>query len=102
MVAKLSAETAKKQLRHHPELDAAEYLTAQKVIDQKTTVVQDGEKSLIFIRETYEGTKRGYVVVVKATASGQNLFVTSYRRLYSEDARRDKEIERLLLKGQKK
>ena len=102
VVAKLSAETAKKQLRHHPELDAAEYLTAQKVIDQKTTVVQDGEKSLIFIRETYEGTKRGYVVVVKATASGQNLFVTSYRRLSSEDARRDKEIERLLLKGQKK
>ena len=102
VVAKLSAETAKKQLRHHPELEAAEYLSAQKVIDQNTTVVQDGEKSLIFIREAYEGTKRGYVVVVKATASGQNLFVTSYRRLSSEDARRDKEIERLLLKGQKK
>jgi len=40
----------------------------------------------------------GYVSVVKATATGKALFLTSFRRLSSEDAKRQREIQRLLKK----
>jgi hypothetical protein len=41
------------------------------------------------------------VLVVKATRTGEGLWVTSYRRLHRKDAVRDSEIRRLLKKGGK-
>lgn len=48
-VAYLSAATAAKQRREHPELAPQEYAVAQAVIDRHTHMVQDGT-SLIYIR----------------------------------------------------
>lgn len=97
-VGKLSAATAAKQLREHPELLPAEYAAAQSVVDAATNKAVDG-KGVIYIREVPEGG--GHVLVVKATQTGEGLWVTSYRRLSSKEAARDSEIRRLLKKEEK-
>lgn len=96
-VAELSAETLAKQRRHHPELTVADYAQAQATINLATHRVQDGENSLIFVRD--DPSAPGYVLVVKATRTGQGLFVTSFRRLTSNQTKRDAEIARLMRKG---
>lgn len=97
-VAHLSAETALKQLSAHPEIAPAEYAMVQAVVDAPTYKVVDG-KSVIYIREVDEGG--GYVLVVKATRTGEGLWVTSYRRLSRSDAAKDSEVRRLIKKGKK-
>lgn len=97
-VAYLSAETAAKQRREHPELAAPEYAAAQAVIDQHTHKVRDGT-SLIYIRELPAGETGGHVMVVKAIRSGGGLFVTSLRRLSRQQAERDAEVCHLLKRG---
>lgn len=95
-IAALSRETMVKQLRQHPELTLAEYAAAQEVVIQATRKVQDGSKSLIYVREV--AGANGYVLVVKATQTGAGLFVTSFRRLSADQARRDRTIRQLLRK----
>lgn len=97
-VAHLSAETALKQKREHPELSASEYAIAQDVIDLATHRVQDGA-SLIYVRALSAGKSGGHVLVVKATRTGKALWVTSVRRLSRQQAEREAEIARLLKKG---
>ena len=94
----MSAETAVKQLRDHPELTAAEYLAAQSIIDHRTNMVQDSPHSLIYVQEMEGSTAGGYVLVIKATRTGEGVFVTSLRRLSRNDAHRDNEIARLMRK----
>ena len=100
-VALLSDTTAAKQAAHHPELTADDYAEAQKVIDQPTAKTiktnPSGTRSMIYVQE-----ENGYVLVIKATLDGQELYVTSYYRLHSDDARRSREIARLLAQGEKK
>lgn len=95
-VADLSADTALKQLREHPELTWQDYALVQRTVSRATHKVVEG-RSLIFVRE--EDDLLGHVLVVKATKTGKGLFVTSYRRLSREAAKRDREIQRLLRKG---
>jgi hypothetical protein len=97
-IAKLSAETALKQLRDHPELTGLDYLMVQRVIDQATVTHQDSATSMIFILA--DPGDAGYVLVVKATLSGKEMFLQSFRRLSGNEVRRDREISRLLNKGQ--
>jgi len=97
LVADISKQTAVKQLREHPELTPADYAKAQETVSQATHRIQDGERNMIFIREA-EG-EAGHVLIVKATQTGQGLFVTSFRRLSREAAKRDRELTRLILKG---
>ena len=94
-VADLSADTARKQLREHPELTDADYQLAQRTVSEATHRIRDSERSLVFVREEDDG----HVLVVKATKSGQGLFVTSFRRLSREAAKRERELARLLSKG---
>lgn len=101
-VAQLSADTAIKQLRVHPELTAQEYAQAQYVADHATTTIQDSPTSLVYVLEQGGTDAGGYVLVVKATRTGAGLFVTSYRRLSRQEAIRDAEIGRLIGKGNKK
>lgn len=89
-VARLSPETYAKQCRHHPELTQADYARAQDVVEQGE-VVQDGAKNLLFLLDE----PGGHVVVVKATQEGDELFVTSMRRLSQGEARRNSEVRRL-------
>lgn len=96
-VAHLSAETALKQQREHPELLIREYVLAQRVVDEADDVIQDGPNTLIFIHLPPEDS--GHLLVVKATRSGKGVFVTSFRRLSRFEAKRDRELGRLLRKG---
>ena len=102
-VANMSAETALKQRREHPELTAAEYAQAQRVIDAADVKVLEGQptgtRDLIYAIKDDVG---GYVLIVKATRRGDELWVKSFFRLSSKDALRDREIRRLLRKGEKK
>lgn len=52
---------------------------------------------MVFLQE-----EAGYVTVVKATKSGRAAFLTSFRRLSSDAAKRDREIARLLVKGRER
>lgn len=97
----LSADSARKQAAEHPELTPAEYAQAQQAIDQATGKVRHGRASLVYIREIPAGETGGYVLVVKATATGKGLWVTSYRRLSRKEAERDIEVGRLIKKGEK-
>ncbi len=98
-VGKMSPDTAVKQATEHPELTPQEYASAQLVIDSATNTVQDGPYNLIYILDQTDATSGGYVLVVKATKSGEALWVTSYRRLSKDEATSDREIKRLLKKG---
>lgn len=96
-IAMLSPETVAKQLRRHPELSVEDYLDAQRVVSEATSIIEDGTNVLIFVLEP-KGEK-GKVLVVKATRSGDGLFVTSFRHLSRREARRDQELRRLLRKN---
>ncbi len=85
----ISAETMVKQTREHSELSADEYRFVQTSLDVGE-VIEDERGALIFINEA-----DGYVSVVKATRSGNAVFLTSFRRLSSQEAKRDAEIRRL-------
>lgn len=98
-VAVLSPETAGKQVREHPELTPADYALVQQTVTSPTHRVQDGPRSIIFILVEPGPERGGIVTVVKATVSGDGLFVTSLRRLSRDEARRDATIGALLAKG---
>jgi hypothetical protein len=87
----ISAETARKQAVRHKELVASEYRFVQEAITRGTRV-QDTDTSAVYLLED----DQGYVTVVKATRSGQVVFLTSFRRLSSEAAKRDREVKRIL------
>lgn len=89
---RLSSETMKKQMEAHPELKLEEYAFVQQAIERGLRI-QDGEKTLVYLLEL-----DGYVTVVKATGSGNAVFMTSFRRLSSDQVKRDREIRRLLKK----
>ena len=101
-VAVLSSQTAEKQLLKHPELTPLEYANAQRVIDFATAKSLDAPRSLIYVLEDMSNITGGYVLVVKATQTGEGLFITSYRRLSRDEALREVEIARLLRKAKKK
>jgi nitrate reductase alpha subunit len=102
-VAYLSPETAAKQRRAHPELTPAEYTQAQRVIDQaRVRVLEEqttGTRDLIYVLDE---PPDGYVLIVKATRTGDELWVKTFYRLRRDQALRDREIRRLLRKGEKK
>jgi SPP1 gp7 family putative phage head morphogenesis protein len=99
-VVRMSEETAAKQRQRHPELGPQDYVQAQDVIERYTHKVLDGA-SMIYVLEVPDGESGGYVLVVKATRTGKALWVTSFRKLHAQEARRDSELRRLLKKGDK-
>lgn len=93
-IVHLSAETVRKQLETHPDLTPAQYVYVQAAISRDQRI-QDTPVSLIYLLE-----EDGYVTVVKATESGRTVFMTSFRRLHTDQGRWDREIRRLLRKRQ--
>ncbi|PCH65805.1 MAG: virion morphogenesis protein [Rhodobacteraceae bacterium] len=96
-VADMSPETARKQLREHPELTSTDYALAQETVSSATHRIKDGPNSVVFIRDI--PGEPGHVLVVKATKTGQGLFVTSFRRLSRDQATRDRLLRQLLRRG---
>jgi hypothetical protein len=89
---RLSAATMQKQVEQHPEIQADEYTNVQDAITSGQRI-QDTDGSIVYLWEA-----GSYVTVVKATKSGKALFMTSLRRLSSNEVKRDEEIKRLLRK----
>lgn len=103
-IAVLSASTAAKQKRQHPELIPQDYRSAQSAVDgaQSRLIERDpvsGTMSRVYVWVEDGPERGGYVIVIKATLSGESLFVTSLRRLSRDAARRDAEVGRLLAKA---
>ncbi|GIX21803.1 MAG: hypothetical protein KatS3mg121_0586 [Gammaproteobacteria bacterium] len=101
-VAVISEDTARKQAKHHPDIAPEEYVAAQRIVDHATAKAsyadpKTGRRRMIYIQEMDR-----YVMVVKATEDGGELYMTTMYRLHSEEARRDREIARLLQKAKKK
>lgn len=96
-VAAMSAETMRKQKDHHPELTTEDYAKAQEAVENGEKITQD-ERNLVFILNE----PGGVVVIVKATRAGDELYVTSLRRMSSEEAKREDVIKRLRVRKSKK
>jgi hypothetical protein len=96
-VAKLSADSARKQAQRHPELSAAEYLRIQEVIDTATEKLSDGPRKMVFVKDA--GDAGGYVLVVKAVVENGELFLVSFYRLSRDAARRDRTLQALRRKN---
>ncbi|MDH4122383.1 MAG: phage minor head protein [Deltaproteobacteria bacterium] len=94
-VVRISPDTLKKQRQNHPDIHLSEYSWVQETIE-RGEVIQDRPNSLIFVLE-----KDGYVSVVKAAKTGTDTFLTSFRRLSSDIAKRDRELQRLKQKTKK-
>ena len=77
----LSPETAANQAAAHAELSATEYKFVQKAITTGERI-QDAANSLIYVLKE----EAGYVTVVKGTKTGESVFMTSFRRLSSNEA----------------
>lgn len=93
--AKLSAQTAKKQHKEHPEIQPEEYQHIQTALENGWTV-QDSPNTLIYVLE-----EEGYVTVVKSTKTGKAVFITSLRRLSANQAKRDAELQRIRRKAKR-
>jgi hypothetical protein len=93
-VAVFSAASHAKQALRHPELTASDYVRVQEVID-RGTAYQDSAVSLVFVLDEPDGLTS----VVKATQSGEGLFLTSLRHLSANEAQRAAEIRRIQRKA---
>lgn len=85
----LSGETLAKQEAHHPELTAEDYVWVQLAIDAGQRIAS-GPARAVYLLE-----RDGWVAVVKATRTGEGLYLTSFRRVSSDEGRRSAEIARL-------
>lgn len=89
-VAVISAETMGKQKNHHPELTVEDYALAQEAIENGTAH-QQGNTKINYSLER----PNGVTVIVKATKSGNDVFVVSIWKLSGENARRERILKQL-------
>jgi len=80
-----------KNLNHHEDLDIVDYQRLSYIILHHYAVVQDGEKTVGVIH--IEENK--YYFALKATASGETIFMTSFRKTSDIDLKRlKKKVEK--------
>lgn len=89
-VALISAQTMLKQKKHHPELTVEDYALAQDAVERGETYPQ-GETKLTYVLEQ----PGGVVVIVKATRTGDELYVVSLWRLSGDEAERARAMRKL-------
>lgn len=89
-VGRLSAQTWAKQVKHHPELTIADYALAQDAVEHGEKYQQDARNIAYVLNQP-----GGVVVIVKATRKGDELYVTSLRRVSGKDDKRNEEVGRL-------
>lgn len=95
-VAVISAQTMLKQKKRHPELTAEDYSLAQEAVERGERIL-DGERNMIFVIDESEGV----TVVVKATRVGDEMYVTSLRRMSRDLAEREHTMRKLRNKGKR-
>lgn len=89
-----SEDTLAKQLREHPEITLDEYANVQRVIDKGIEIPGNQSNTTVYLLDEVDG----YVTVLKVTREGKEVYMTSMRRLSSDQAKRDEEIRRLTKK----
>lgn len=89
-IGRLSPQTWEKQARRHPELTTKDYALAQEAVEKGTKLRQDARNMAYALDQP-----GGVVVVVKATRQGNELYVTSLRRMSREEAARERTIRKL-------
>lgn len=89
-VALISAQTMNKQKSHHPELTPEDYELAQDAVERGETYPQ-GKTKLTYVLEQ----PGGVVVIVKATRTGDELYVVSLWRLSGNEAERARAMRKL-------
>jgi len=92
-IVRLSAETLGAHM-HHPEITTDDYLNLQTIIEQAQVIVQDGVNTIVFITM---GNKY-YHAVIKATKTGEALFITSLRPTDKKDIERAKKTGKVIKK----
>jgi hypothetical protein len=80
-IVELSSDTLKKNAAHHPEILTEDYLNLQTIIEKAQIIVQDGNNTMVFIKM---GDKY-YHAAIKATRTGEGLFMTSLRLTGEKD-----------------
>lgn len=85
-----STDSRDKNLARHPELTLADYQRLPDVIGNAQLIVKDGDQTIVFVRRE----DRLYRAVIRATQSGQAVFMTSFRIANLQD------VERLRRAGQ--
>ncbi|MBN2653572.1 MAG: hypothetical protein JXR79_00450 [Nitrospirae bacterium] len=94
----LSDETLAKQrgciegVPGHPELTLEDYQNLPRVIANAQLIVQDSEQTLVF----FKSGKTIYFAAVKATRSGESLFMTSLRKAVMKDVKAIKKKGKIL------
>ncbi len=89
-VARISAETLVKQQAHHPELTHEDYALAQEAVEKGEKLPQAAKKIAYVLDQP-----GGLAVIVKATAEGDELYITSLYRLSRNDERLKKALRNL-------
>lgn len=89
-VAVISAQTMLKQKKHHLELTVEDYALAQEAVERGERYPQ-GETKLTYVLEQ----PGGVVVIVKATRTGDELYVVSLWRLSGDEAERARAMRKL-------
>lgn len=89
-VARISAETFAKQQARHPELTVEDYALAQEAVEKGEKLRQDARNLAFALNRP-----GGVAVIVKATQIGDELYVTSLRRLSGKDKERLRAVGKL-------
>ena len=87
----------KKQARRHPDLTVEHYGRIQDALEKGEAVFEDDKNAIFLLNEP-----GGVVAVVKATRTGNAVFLTSLRRLSGDAARKDREVARIRANKAKK
>lgn len=80
-----------KNLNHHKDLDIVDYKRLSYIVVNHHIVVQDGEKTVGVVHIE----KNKYYFALKATVSGETIFMTSFRKTSDFDLKRlKKKVEK--------
>ena len=90
-VVTISSDTLKKNLNHHPDLSEDDYLQLDEIVGKSHFVAKDGNRTVAIMLN--KDNSELYHYALKSTATGKQLFLTSFRKT------RQKSIERLRKKA---
>lgn len=87
----MSEVSLNKNLEHHTDLEITDYQMLSYIVSHHHIVVRDGEKTVGVVHVEEEK----YYFALKATASGETVFLTSFRKTSDTDLKRlKKKVEK--------
>lgn len=87
----MSEVSLNKNLEHHKDLEITDYQMLSYIVSHHHIVVRDGDKTVGVVHVEEEK----YYFALKATASGETVFLTSFRKTSDSDLKRlKKKVEK--------